>query len=113
MKPAGVPAERYVTVTPPVMAKLAGLSTVPPGALAAEVRLPAPADLLAAPRGALTRVLVLDGVQVRPAAAPAGVQAAARPRLPLPLAAHSRVSVDTAAARCSQGPPAGLTPRLL
>lgn len=46
------------------MAKLAGLESVSRGAVAAEVALPPPADLLSLPPGALRRVLVLDGVQV-------------------------------------------------
>ncbi len=54
------------------MAKLAGLESVSRGALAAEVALPPPADLLSLPPGALSRVLVLDGVQVRAAAGLAG-----------------------------------------
>ncbi|PRW61461.1 rRNA methyltransferase mitochondrial [Chlorella sorokiniana] len=58
-----VPSQRYVTVTPPVMQKLTGLGTCPPSMLAAEVALPQPADLLRTPRGQLTRVLALDGIQ--------------------------------------------------
>lgn len=60
----GIPSQRYVTVTPPVMQKLTGLGTCPPSMLAAEVSLPPPADLLGTPRGQLTRVLALDGIQV-------------------------------------------------
>lgn len=58
------------------MQKIAGLDTVGDGLLAAEAALPPPASLLGAPRGSLTRLLVLDGVQVGPVAA-----AAAAPRL--------------------------------
>jgi TrmH family RNA methyltransferase len=45
------------------MQRIAGVESVAPGALAAEVALPPPAPLLGAPQGSLTRVLVLDGVQ--------------------------------------------------
>lgn len=62
---AGIAAERYVSVTPPVMQKITGLGTCGPATLAAEVALPPPADLLRLPPGQLSRVLVLDGVQVR------------------------------------------------
>lgn len=58
-----IPAQRCVYVSEPVMAKLAGLESVSRGAVAAEVALPPPADLLSLPPGALRRVLVLDGVQ--------------------------------------------------
>jgi hypothetical protein len=46
------------------MQKIAGLETVGGGLLAAEAALPPPASLLGAPPGSLTRLLVLDGVQV-------------------------------------------------
>lgn len=60
----GIPSQRYVTATLPVMQKLTGLGTCPPSMLAAEVSVPQPADLLRTPPGQLTRVLALDGIQV-------------------------------------------------
>lgn len=62
--PASIAAQRYVTVTPGVMQKVTGLGSCSEAHLAAEVALPPPADLGRLPPGQLTRVLVLDGVQV-------------------------------------------------